>query len=328
MKNRSERLGKRENISSIRDLYPFASKKGSFFVKVVRAFVVFLAVVTFLASAHALTNNFYSKGHDKVVPPENPPVVTTTNEAVTDISSVKGSETKSLGPQIPILYYHYVEVNPDPVGDPKRNNLLITPENFFGQLLYLKTAGYTTITYDDLVAGIKNPATLPPKPIIITIDDGYTDFYANAFPILKKLGMKATIFVLSQGSKINPGFYMSSDQLKMLSQSPLITVACHTEDHMNLKGRSEVIQRKEILGCKQQLEALLGMPVRHFAYPYGSYDQTSIKLVKESGFETASTTIPGSHQDQSSLYTLKRIRVGNYGGNGLKSLLNQLTQGK
>jgi peptidoglycan/xylan/chitin deacetylase (PgdA/CDA1 family) len=306
----------------------FLKNKRGLLVKGSQVVVIIILIAISIFLANFLTGNYYS--YDNIIPSRNLPslngatrVSNTNGEALTDTSTAKENEVKSSGLKIPILYYHYIEVNPNPIRDPGRNSLLITPENFLSQMIYLKNAGYTSITYDDLLSGFKNAGTLPSKPIIITVDDGYTDFFSNAFPILKKLNIKATVFVLSQGGKIKPGFYMSDNQIKELSQSPLITVGCHTEDHMDLKGRSETLQRKEIFGCKKQLESLIGMTVRHFAYPYGAYDPTTIRLVKEAGFETASTTNPGSYQSQNTPYTLKRIRVGNYDGSGLKSILSR-----
>jgi peptidoglycan/xylan/chitin deacetylase (PgdA/CDA1 family) len=237
---------------------------------------------------------------------------------------LSSNEEAISNPRIPILYYHYVEINPDPTHDPGRDALLITPENFEDQLLYLKDHGYTTITLDDVVRGIEDPSTLPTKPIVLTVDDGYTDFYTNAFPIIKKTGVKVTLFALSRGDKVKPGFYLSGDQLKEISRSPLITIACHTEDHPVLKGHSDAFQHEQIFGCKSQMENLIGMPVRHFAYPYGSFDNTTVRLVKEAGYETASSTMGGTHQSAKNIYQLRRLHVGNYGGAHLESILKSL----
>src|SRR5437660_334811 len=94
--------------------------------------------------------------------------------------------TPSSDPRVPILYYHYVEVNPNPAGDTGRDSLLVTPANFEDQMLALKFAGYTTITLYDLVTGIHTLSTLPDKPVILTFDDGYAELYTNPLPILNK----------------------------------------------------------------------------------------------------------------------------------------------
>lgn len=233
------------------------------------------------------------------------------------------------GPSIPILYYHYIEVNPDPVHDPGRSKLLVTPDNFASQLQYLKSKGYTPITMDDVAAALADPKLLPSKPIVLSFDDGYEDFYQNAWPLLQKYNVKATIYVLSRGGRNGacntniwqPNFYMTSDQITSLSNSPLITVGAHTQDHCSLRGKPIDIQRQEIWGSKQELEVMIGKPVTTFAYPYGAFDPTTVDLVRQAGFTTAVTTLAGTIQNESVVYLLRRLHVGNYDGVHLGSLL-------
>ena len=229
------------------------------------------------------------------------------------------SEEAILGIKVPILMYHYIEINPNPTGDPGRSRLLVTPANFEAQLKYLRDNGWTTVTLDDLISYFANPQLMPAKPVILTFDDGYQDFYDNAWPLLKKYHDKATIYVISLGGHPGacgnnfwqPNFYMTDAELRELASTTLITVGAHTEDHCSLKGKPEATQWQEILGSKTELEAIIGKPVRDFAYPYGSFDQTTLRIVKESGFDTAVTTIPGSVNNESMVYTLHRVRMAN-----------------
>lgn len=235
------------------------------------------------------------------------------------------------GVRVPILTYHYIEVNPDPVHDPGRNHLLVTPANFEAQLRYLRDNGWTTVTLDDLVNYFHDPKLMPQKPVILTFDDGYQDFYDNAWPLLREYQDKATIFVLSRGGHpgacgnnfYQPNFYMTDDELRTLAQSPLITVGDHTEDHCSLKGKPEKIQWQEILGSKVELEAIIGKPVVHFAYPYGSFDSTSLRIVQESGYDTAVSTIPGTVNNETTIYSLHRVRISNL---SLQWFANQLAK--
>jgi peptidoglycan/xylan/chitin deacetylase (PgdA/CDA1 family) len=228
------------------------------------------------------------------------------------------------GVKVPVLYYHYIEINPNPVGDPGRTTLSVTPENFDSQLNYLKSNGYTTISLSDLVTSFNNPKILPAKPIILTFDDGYSDFYQNAWPIIQKYEMKSTLYVVSRANKTNPSLYLSDQEIIDLSKSPLITIACHTQDHKDLRGGSVAFQRDEIFGCKADLEALIGQPVRNFAYPYGSFDMNSIHLVKEAGFETAASTSLSAYNNLETVFTLHRIRMGNWSGSSpsFQNLIN------
>lgn len=240
-----------------------------------------------------------------------PEVLSTKDLTVIQEVNFKEASPEELGIKAPILMYHYIQVNPNPQGDPSRDKLLVTPTNFEAQLQYLKENGWTTISLDELVEGLKNPGKLPEKPIILTFDDGYLDFYTTAAPLLAKYNMKGAVYVLSQGSKRGPGFYMTDEQIKELSTSPLITIASHTQTHTYLKGRSEPTQRREIIESKKELEALIGKPVEHFAYPYGAFDETSLRLVKEAGYKSATSTIISTKNNLSNLHTLRRVRMGN-----------------
>lgn len=205
------------------------------------------------------------------------------------------------GLNIPILIYHK------------------TPADFRNQLVYLKQHNYTTINMDMVANAITNKASLPAKPVVITYDDGFAD-QMTAFALLKQFNMKATFYIIDGGPRSNyciganrtnmscGDAYMSWDQIRQLDQSGLIEIASHTVDHPHLPSLSVADQSYEIIHGKQELEAQLGHSVRHFAYPYGAYDANTIRIVKEAGFTTAVSTIPGTYQGSNNLYALYRIR--------------------
>lgn len=205
----------------------------------------------------------------------------------------------------PILMYHY------------------TPGDFEKQLQNLVAKGYTSIDLDQLSAALHARATLPSKPVIITFDDGFAN-QMQAFELLKKYHMKATFYIIAGGeasqwciganrhSGLGCGdAYLSWNQIRELDRSGLVTIAAHTVDHLNLPAQSEAIQRFQIFDSKAQLEAEVGHPVQHFAYPYGSYNALSASLVRQAGFATAVSTIPGTVHTFNSIYTLHRVRDTN-----------------
>jgi peptidoglycan/xylan/chitin deacetylase (PgdA/CDA1 family) len=102
--------------------------------------------------------------------------------------------------------------------------------------------------------------------------------------------------------------YLTWDQVRDMDHSGLITIAGHTINHRNLATLSSQDQRLEIITGKQQLEAQLGHSVRHFAYPYGAYNPTSVALAREAGYITAVTTVAGTFQPFGADFSLVRVR--------------------
>lgn len=188
--------------------------------------------------------------------------------------------------RVPILTYHYIRTvtnKKDTLGI----RLSVTPAVFEEQLKTLQNEGYYSITLDDLSAAWAGKFTMPKKPIILTFDDGYDDFYTNAYPLLQKYQFKATAYIVP--NFLNKVHYMTSAQIVELSQSPLITIAAHTMNHVDLRTTNKQITEQEILGSKTFLEHLIHKTVNHFAYPFGKYTDNTIKAVKKAGFTTATT---------------------------------------
>lgn len=224
----------------------------------------------------------------------------------TDTSFQKLSEKPELV-KVPILIYHYVEYVKDEK-DTIRKSLNINPDTFEKQLQTLLNNSYTFIFVDELADYLDGKASLPPKPIIITFDDGYGDFYTDVLPILKKYNVKATIYVV-------PGFLdklnaMTSQQIQEVANSGFVEIAAHTVHHRNLENIFLESAEKEMVDSKIQLEKLLGKGVNNFAYPYGGFNQEIIKLSQKAGYRTAATDAPGSYQADSNRYALYRLKPG------------------
>jgi len=227
----------------------------------------------------------------------------------------------SAAARVPILMYHYISANPHWPGDPIRTRLSVLPRQFAAQLAYLQRAGYTTITLDDLVAALHGESTLPKQPVILTFDDGYTDFYTNAYPLLQQYSAKATIYIISQ--KVDTPGYLTWDQLRELAASPLITIGAHTRTHPMLATLKAEQSWDELAGSKTDLENALGVTVRHLAYPSGNYNELTMQQVNEIGFTTAVTTQAGLVHRADQLFTLHRVRVN--GGANLAGFIAGVT---
>jgi peptidoglycan/xylan/chitin deacetylase (PgdA/CDA1 family) len=230
----------------------------------------------------------------------------------------RADETTPL--RVPILMYHYISANPKWPDDPLRTQLSVPPQQFAAQLDYLQRASYTTITLDDLTAALRDGAPLPGKPLILTFDDGYEDFYTNAYPLLQQYNDKATIYIISH--KVGLQGYMTWEQLRELAASPLITIGAHTRTHPALATLSAEQSWEEMAGSKTDLEGELGIAVRHLAYPYGSFSTTTLEQAQQIGFDTAVTTHEGLSHSADHILALRRVRVN--GGAGLRDLIEGL----
>ncbi len=222
--------------------------------------------------------------------------------------------------KIPILMYHYVEYVQDK-GDTIRQSLDITPYAFEHQIITLVNAGYTFITAGELGEMFDGKRDIPVKPILLTFDDGYRDFYTDAYPIIKKYRIKATAYIIS--GFIGYRNYMTDTQLQTIGSGGLVEIGAHTVHHVSLKHAPREEIQKELCESKTALETLIGIPVVSFAYPNGAYDENAIKEVQESGFTTAVATKPGIEIDPKNRYALVRIRPGSNTGADLLKRINQ-----
>ena len=200
---------------------------------------------------------------------------------------------------VPVLY-HSVEPS-------EKNEVIISPDRLREQLQFIKDSGYTTLTISKFNDYIINKKSIPEKSILITFDDGYMDNYTNAFPILKELDMKATIFVIT--SVIDEGsYYLSSERIKEMSDYG-IDIESHTATHSHLDQLTYEEQLKELKDSKEKIESITGKKVLSVAYPYGDLNEDSTKAVKEAGYSLAFTTNLGYSDRDDTPVKLDRIYV-------------------
>lgn len=213
---------------------------------------------------------------------------------------------------IPILYYHSVS--------PSANNeVIITPELLRSELQYLKNEGYTTLTLKDLSDYLLNNSPVPSKSIVITFDDGYMDNYNNAFPILKELEMNATIFCIT--SKLDGSYYLSPDAIKEMSNYG-IDIQSHTINHPKLDSLTYDKQLAELKESKQALESITGKPVTSIAYPFGNFNDDTIRAAKAAGYSFGFTTNRGLADRTDDSFKIDRIYISsNYNLKLFKEIL-------
>jgi peptidoglycan/xylan/chitin deacetylase (PgdA/CDA1 family) len=208
---------------------------------------------------------------------------------------------------VPILMYHHV-ADPPPAADAIRYDLSVSPANFEAQLRYLIARDYQPVTLGDLITHLQTGYPLPPKPVVLTFDDGFSDQYANAYPLLKKYGFVADFFIITGFVDEGRDDYMSWAEVELLHADGM-EIGSHSYTHPRLSGKSTDYIVWQVLGSKEAIEARTNEPVRLFSYPSGEYDQQVVEVLRSAGYWGAVTVEGGSLQSSQRAFELRRIRV-------------------
>jgi peptidoglycan/xylan/chitin deacetylase (PgdA/CDA1 family) len=205
--------------------------------------------------------------------------------------------------EIPILLYHHVEHSPD------STIYSIDIQLFESQMELLSQLGYRTITHMQLRQAIYEGALLPPKPILITFDDGHVDNYINAFPIMQTYGLTGTIYIVA--NRLDSDGFLSVDQLNDMINATW-EVGSHSMTHADLVTLQPEELRVEILDSRLLLEDRLGVEVRSFAFPYGSFNEEIIGKIQNYGYRTGMGVGKINSHTASTIYYLSRHDVHGY----------------
>lgn len=198
---------------------------------------------------------------------------------------------------VPVLYYHSVMQE---VG----NEVRMPPEQFEAQMAFLQDQGYQSVTLSQLYQAKYFQGTLPSKAFVITFDDGYVDNYTTAFPILKKYGFVAAVFMVS--SYANGEGFMSWAQLEELVSNGW-EIESHSATHPNLSTIDAAALLSEVESPKKLLEKELGRTVNFFAYPYGEFNEDVVLAVKKAGYLMAFTTERGWADNRADAWHTHRV---------------------
>lgn len=248
-----------------------------------------------------------------------------------------------------VLMYHHIDPNPDPL-----SQNTITPEQFEEHMEYLAACDLSPISISQLCCALDGECDIPPGSVAITFDDGYESFYKYAYPVLKKLKLPATVFVITSSVGIVPPEgeipHFGWDEMLEMYSSDLVEFGSHAyRAHCYIQGNSggqtgpalttrqynaslgriesdsEYIDRiKDDLSMSQLLlKTVLGKPVTTLAFPYGAYNSEVIQAAENAGFRYLFTTKPGGISNGSNRAQLMRINAGCAG-----STLHSLKQTK
>lgn len=206
--------------------------------------------------------------------------------------------------KMPILIYHYIE-RP---GSTTLPWLYHPPEIFEAQLKTLNDNCYNSIFVSDAAKAVKGSEIMPDKAIALTFDDGYEDMYTEAYPLLKKYGMKGTMYIIVNALG-TPG-YLTKAQVKEMADSGFVEIAGHTFNHIVLSKASDKDAYYEIAGSKRELEKIIDHPVTDFAYPYGLFTSIDEQICAKAGYLSCASTYPGQIQTYAQRFSLFRLRPG------------------
>jgi peptidoglycan/xylan/chitin deacetylase (PgdA/CDA1 family) len=212
---------------------------------------------------------------------------------------------------LPVLTYHKVE---KPGRGVKLKGICVTPDFFARQMAELAADGFTTAGLDS-AAEVKGNRE---KRIVLTFDDGYVSALENAAPVLREHRFSAIQFLVADFiGKRNEWDIAHGEQPAPLMDAVQVRewiavgneIGSHTLTHPHLHQLAREKQRTEIFDSKKKLEDLFGVPIRHFCYPYGDWNESIANLVLEAGYATACTTDCGINMTATPRGALLRINA-------------------
>jgi peptidoglycan/xylan/chitin deacetylase (PgdA/CDA1 family) len=213
---------------------------------------------------------------------------------------------------VPILLYHHIGISHSD------SPYYISTYDFEQQMYLLHQWGYQTISVELLVRAITQGAELPPKPIILTFDDGSETVVTTALPILQKYNFTGTAYIVHNYIGITN--YMNADQIRELYAKGW-EVGSHSTSHESLTERIDR-QRDEIIESRRKLEQRLGIPILTFAYPFGAYDEDSVYYARLAGYIAAMGLGESAIQGSKNLFYLYRKDIN--GSSDLQSFAASL----
>jgi len=208
-------------------------------------------------------------------------------------------------------------VSDDIVGT-RLSKLRVSPKRFRAQMAYLKDRGYHSITIKEWIDYRHGKGVCPSKPIIITFDDGYRNFYTSAWPILESHGFKAVVFLVTKYI----GGVNSWDQEKGEPEEPLLSLeeikdlavsgvefGSHSHIHQDLTQLPLSAVETDVKASRSVLGGALDNEIIAFSYPYGKENEKVRWAVGEAGFEAACVIHHGDNDEVVDPFQLKRIIV-------------------
>lgn len=209
---------------------------------------------------------------------------------------------------VPIITYHSI--------DESGSVISTEPKIFREQMKILKENEYRVISLKEFISSLANNETNYLKTVVLTFDDGFQNFFYEAFPLIEEYGFNATVYLVTdfcgkyndwEGNppELPRSKLMAWEKIKMLDKYG-IEFGVHTKTHPDLTKISLPEMRREIIESKAAIEKELGKEVKTFAYPYGRFN-SSVKEFAEQNFDAACSTNLGKVRNGSDLFSLERV---------------------
>lgn len=218
---------------------------------------------------------------------------------------IQAADTKAAqGVRLPIIMYHSMLKE-----TARQGTYVISPDDFGKDLLYLQKKGYTTVLMKDVIQYVKSGTPLPPKPILLTFDDGYYNNYYYAYPLIQKYNMKMIISpigyytdIFSGGDADHPNYsYCTWEEINEMMRSGLVEFQNHTYNlHSNAgtrigaqklksesKAQYESLLRADLGKMQQEMQQHTGYTPTTFVYPFGASSKESTAILKKIGFQAS-----------------------------------------
>jgi peptidoglycan/xylan/chitin deacetylase (PgdA/CDA1 family) len=199
---------------------------------------------------------------------------------------------------IPVLAYHVVT-------DAPSGRYQLSTAKFAEQMAYLAANGYTTLSADEYRSIMTLQAPAPAKPILLTFDDGTSDFATHVVPVLQQYGFKAVQFAVSDWVG-TPG-HLTSAQLAALPAT--VDVENHTKDHNDLSTLTYQAAYSSVTTADAVLTGIKGSRPEYLAYPYGRYDADAQRALRDAGIQMAFTVSGGKTSPGDDLLALNRNMI-------------------
>jgi peptidoglycan/xylan/chitin deacetylase (PgdA/CDA1 family) len=289
--------------------------------------ITLIAILLGVGVSVYLNSNFMDQSNGSNTSSDKPKDKKTNIFSIVEEKSNKPSTPKKIEPSkfintdptkfqldIPVLTYHHISTLPaDLENDAIAKGLRVSPAAFENQMKTLKDKGYTTLNIEDYEKITIGDKPMPKLPILLTLDDGYTDNYENAFPILKKYGLIGNFAIITD--VLSTREYMSLDNVKELQKAGMGIIS-HTTLHCQLAQKTNGVYLDNLPGdtvepcpqftypggltigqadyelkeSKAKLEKELNINVNSVVYPYGNYNKKTLELDKKNGYKFGFTT--------------------------------------